>query len=361
MKKILVLCVMIGSIICFNSFKVSAPLTNPTPPSGYTGAPTQNRTCRNCHGDFALNSAGGSVIATGLPVGNYIPGQTYNFSITIKNATVQPTWGFAIKAVVAGTSGTALGTFSTTNPNAIVSSNELKHNNSVGFTGTSYTYDNLKWTAPAAGSPAVSFYMTGVAGDWDGSENGDYVYSSSILNIVLPVVLGDFTGKINGNNVEINWNTYTELNTKNFEIERSFDGTNFEMINSINSANSTTPKNYSYIDVYPKNKQVLYYRLKIVDFDGKFSYSKVIVLKPLTKTYVSSIYSNDGFVNVTMYSSLSQDAIISIYSNDGKKLIEQRQKLFNGENKFSIKNTQNTGIYLIKIICGNFIYSKIIN
>ena len=361
MKKFAVITIIgMVSIIIFNSFK--SPLSNPTPPTGYSGAPTQNRTCRNCHNSFSLNTAGGSIVATGLPSGFYIPGHAYNFTITITNAAITEVWGFEIKAVVTGTSGTALGTFSTTNPNATVSSNELKHNNAVGFHGTSYTYTNLTWTAPSSGTSAVSFYMTGVAGDWDGSESNDYVYSNSIIGIPVPVTLGDFSGKIFENSALIEWNTFTESGSKNFEIERSPDGRKYETIATIASAgNSNSIKNYSYTDnTIPKNVQVIYYRLKMVDTDGKYEFSNVIALKPALPVYISKLYPtlirNDESINISMISNEAINAVISVYSANGIKLFEKAQMLNKGRNDFTINGFKNAdhGIYLLKVNAGSF-------
>ena len=361
MKKLFILLIIgLGAIISSYSFK--SPLKEPTPPSGYSGAPTQSRTCINCHGDFSLNTAGGSVSATGLPTGFYVAGQVYNFSITITNASPMQNWGFEIKAVIAGTSGTALGTFSTTNPNATVVSNELKDNVAVVFNGTSYTYTNLKWTAPSTGSSLVSFYMTGLAGDNDGSEAGDYIYSSTILSVPIPVTLGEIKGKLLESAAIIEWNTYSESGSKQFEVERSSDGRNFKIIQTVSSdGNSNTTKNYSCVDnTLPENESLLYYRLKMVDLDGSFEYSKVIVLRRSLTTYIEKIYptviKKNDIVNLVMISNTAQQAAISIYSFNGQLMYSQSQTLARGKNDLVIRsfNIMNPGMYILKIKAGNF-------
>ena len=360
MKKFIILGITgLLAILSFNSFK--APKSNPDPPSGYTGAPSQNRTCRNCHGDFALNTAGGSVVATGLPTGSYVAGQVYNFTVKITNATPKQIWGFAIKAVVAGT-GTALGTFSTTNPNATVASNELKNTNAATLNGTSYTYTNLRWTAPASGTSVVSFYMTGLAGDNDNSEAGDFVYSNSIISLPLPVALGDITGKLYGNSAIIEWNTFSESGSAYFELERSVDGRNYEVIKMEQGAGaSNTVKYYNYTDNnIPVNKQVLYYRLKMIEQNGKFEYSKVITLKPSVTTYIENVYPSlttlNEMVRVKMISHTEQQAQIIVYSSLGQKMSEQVYKLAKGENIILLNNFSQSGrgVYLVNIKAGGF-------
>ncbi len=72
------------------------------------------------------------------------------------------------------------------------------------------------------------------------------------------------------------WNTASERNNSHFSIERSADGRNFTEIGKINGAGeSSSSKTYTFNDPKPL-KGINYYRLKQVDFDGKFEYSKVV-------------------------------------------------------------------------------------
>ncbi len=366
MKKITLL--LIGgflTLMLFNSFKVR--FSNPTPPSGYTGAPSPARYCTSCHGDFALNPAGGSVTASGLPTGSYAAGQVYNFSITITNATPMALWGFTIKAVIGGSAvSSTLGTFSTTNANTTVVSGELKNTSAVLFTGTSYTYTGLKWTAPASGTSSVSFHMSGVAADNSGDELGDYVYNSSILSVPIPVIMGDINGRLTDKGAMIEWSTYTEVASRSFDIERSEDGINFQTIQSVASAgNSNVVKKYSYQDLHlPSSASILYYRLKMVDLNGKFEYSRVLSLKPSLTTYIGNVFptllSKNDWLHVSMISNIKQEATITIINSNGVKLATQLQQLVKGQNDFMLNGLRmaNTGIYVVNIKAGNFSESR---
>ncbi len=364
MKKNLVILYIIGMtvIVSFNSFRSSrSPLSFDIPPSGYSGAPTQNKTCRNCHSSFSLNTAGGNVNATGLPTGSYIPGHVYNFSVTITNATPMAIWGFELKAVTSGGS-TAIGTFSTTNPNATISSGEIKHNLAISSNGTSFTYNNLSWTAPPTGSSSVSFYMTGVAGNNDGSETSDYVYSNAILNITIPITLGDFSGAIRNNAAILKWETYTESASRQFEVERSTNGINFETIDIVASAgNSSTLKNYYCTDnSLPKNRQTFYFRLNMVDQDGRSEYSKVLVLKRKLDNYVENIYptliKGGDKLHIDVVSNTDQPGEISIYNSIGQKLVTQKEILKSGSNSIILDMSKliGNGIYTVEVRFVNF-------
>ncbi len=366
MKKIIILLVCgFLAIIVLDSFNVR--FKEPIPPTGYTGAPTPARYCTNCHGDFALNPAGGSVTATGLPTGSYGAGQVYNFSITITNATPMAMWGFTIKAVIGGSAtASTLGTFSTTNPNTTVVSGELKNNGAVLVTGTSYTYTGLKWTAPASGTSSVSFHMSGIAADNSGDETGDYCYNSSILSVPIPVTLGDINGRLTDNGALIEWSTYTEVASRSFDIERSVDGLTYQTIQSVASAgNSNSVKKYSYQDLHlPSTASVLYYRLKMVDMNGKFEYSRILSLKPALTTYIDNVFptllSKNDWLHVSIVSNKVQEATISIINSAGVKVATQVQPLVKGQNNFMLNGLRmaNTGIYVVNIKAGNFTESR---
>lgn len=95
---------------------------------------------------------------------------------------------------------------------------------------------------------------------------------------VLPISLTAFNVTKNDNEVSLKWETVSEQNNNGFEIERSTDGRSWNKVAFVSSlgitGNSSAKLSYSYKDVSPING-ISYYRLKQVDFDGKFSYSPV--------------------------------------------------------------------------------------
>jgi len=95
-------------------------------------------------------------------------------------------------------------------------------------------------------------------------------------NFVLPVELISFTAEKKGTGVLLNWKTAQEQNSDHFEIERSTGGNNFITIGKVKAAGNTTAlTSYSFTDQHTFNGINLY-RLKQVDMDEKFDYSKTI-------------------------------------------------------------------------------------
>lgn len=94
--------------------------------------------------------------------------------------------------------------------------------------------------------------------------------------IALPIELVSFTGQKSGQNNELKWTTASELNNDYFTIEKTLDGTNFEVVGIENGAgNSNQYLDYSLID-YDVRNVLNYYRLKQTDFDGKYDFSELI-------------------------------------------------------------------------------------
>jgi hypothetical protein len=194
--KVLTICSL---LIILGTSAIKSVQSSGAAPAGYTGATGNTCNTANCHTGNALNAAGGSVVATGLPTvaGGYTLAKVYSFSLTITHSlSNRKRWGFAIKAINA--SGTAVGTFTTTNINAGVSSGELKHNNAptTSAGANTYTFNNLTWTAPATNTLAdktIRFFIAANAADGSGTA-GDFIYATS-LNVpkAVSMAVNSFT------------------------------------------------------------------------------------------------------------------------------------------------------------------------
>ncbi len=102
---------------------------------------------------------------------------------------------------------------------------------------------------------------------------------------ILPLTLSSFSAeKGKQNTVTLDWQTATERNTHHFDVERSFDGVQFEVIATLKAqGNSEQRIDYQYVDKGEKEKEVAYYRLKFTDSDFRFEYSKLILVHFSTK------------------------------------------------------------------------------
>lgn len=91
----------------------------------------------------------------------------------------------------------------------------------------------------------------------------------------IPVQLSSFIANVSGRDVQLIWTTATEINALSFEIEKNIDGV-WRTIGSVKAAgNSTEIRDYSYSDKN-LNSGKYSYRLRMVDFDGSYDYSKIV-------------------------------------------------------------------------------------
>jgi GEVED domain/Secretion system C-terminal sorting domain len=107
-----------------------------------------------------------------------------------------------------------------------------------------------------------------------GGETEDYT-----LNVlaapVLPIVLSRFEGKNTEGVNQLTWKTESEVNAAYFEVERSVNGQNFDKMTTVKAFGKA---NTYLLDDKNTTQKSLYYRLKMVDNDGTFAYSKIISL-----------------------------------------------------------------------------------
>ena len=145
---------------------------------------------------------------------------------------------------------------------------------------------------------------------------------ASVENAPLPVEMSTFTAKAQGRNILLKWRTETELRNYGFNVERKNKAGVWGKIGFVaGHGNSNVPKDYSFTD---KNEQsgAVCYRLKQLDVDGSYSYSKVVeTLVAIPEHYeLSQNYPNpfnpsttiefmlpvEGMVNITVYNTIGQ-------------------------------------------------------
>ena len=168
------------------------------------------------------------------------------------------------------------------------------------------------------------------------------------------MVLINFTIQKENSGVKLLWQTATEQNTSQFIIEHSTNGESFSSLGIITTTgNSSSIKNYFFTDAQPLTG-TNFYRLKMVDRDGKFTYSNIIAVIIDGKNISFQIFPNPArnilFVQVN---GENENATIQIIDATGKKLKEQKVTL-NGNTSlsFDIKNLPK-GMYNLLLLKKN--------
>jgi glucose/arabinose dehydrogenase len=117
----------------------------------------------------------------------------------------------------------------------------------------------------------------------------------------LPVRLVGFTGALSGNQVTLNWKTALEENLRQFDIEYSLDGAVFNYAGTVQAKQVPTGATYNFSHA-ASNNAVLFYRLKIIEADGTYTYSNIIRMQPdhQIDRLVSPSLITDGIVNLNI-------------------------------------------------------------
>lgn len=180
----------------------------------------------------------------------------------------------------------------------------------------------------------------------------------------LAVKLTSFFATLKNKQGLLNWVTENELNNDHFEIERSEDGVTFSG-RGIVSGNGTTSTThyYNFTDEININASIIYYRLKIVDVDGKISYSKIVAL--LLKGNLKGdiiVYPNpfEYSVKIALNAESDVDAQYRIISFDGKEVLSRKIYLQKGNNIVVINDigAVASGNYLLEVTMGTEKYLK---
>ncbi|MCW3111951.1 MAG: type sorting protein, partial [Segetibacter sp.] len=189
---------------------------------------------------------------------------------------------------------------------------------------------------------------------------GEYhVYTNRDVSglIALPLKLLSFGAKRNSNNITIAWVTTNEVNVKHFAVERSFNGVDFRNIATVTAKNITIqqiPYNYADIDPSAVNSDKnVYYRLKMIDKDGQYSYSNVAVVDASQHHSNLSLYPNPAKgsqVYLTLNEPIRSGTKVKVEDVSGR-LYKNYTISVTGSNKTIPVDVKSlpSGVYIIKV------------
>lgn len=212
-----------------------------------------------------------------------------------------------------------------------------------------------------------SQFTSSVSEYFDGYQLLPRYYASDILPAhSIPVELTSFAATVNGSSVSLKWSTATELNNSGFDLERKSASTSWQKIAFVQGNGTTTqPNSYSFTDRNLADGKYSY-RLKQVDLDGTFEYSKTVAVSIVSNIVnqfeLSQNYPNPfnpsttikftipdaGHVKLTVYNLLGQEVstLVNGFTEAGVHYIN-----------FDASNL-NSGVFLYKIEANGFIQTR---
>ncbi|MCG8327061.1 MAG: hypothetical protein MI974_05215 [Chitinophagales bacterium] len=144
---------------------------------------------------------------------------------------------------------------------------------------------------------------------------------SYTVSVALPITLSSFVADKQNNTTHLHWRTSTEVNNDYMAIERSSDGRTFEEIGRVQGRGTTQiEQSYSFVDEWPL-PGINYYRLRQVDFDGRYEYHETVAVDFSDKTtgkllvYPTQV---DSHLKIVADSEMNKDAQVQVLSTDGK-------------------------------------------
>ncbi len=239
------------------------------------------------------------------------------------------------------------------NPSAAATNNSENHIDNV---------EKVEIKNPTSGTYTIEVSHSGtLAKSLAKTDANDQAFSLIVSgdNTPLPVELTSFNVQtVKNSKVELTWKTATEVNNYGFEVERKLNN-NWEKIGFVNGyGNSNSPKNYSFIDNNLEGNKFVY-RLKQIDIDGTYEFSKEIEIEVIPNKYsLEQNYPNPFNPTTSIRFTLpeSTNAKIVVYDVLGKVVKNLlNEKLEAGYHNVNFDASKlGSGLYIYTLETRNF-------
>jgi Leucine-rich repeat (LRR) protein len=200
------------------------------------------------------------------------------------------------------------------------------------------------------------FVVNAIVTDTAVAERDLVLFSDTVTITSLPVKLLTFTATKQGAQARLQWTTANEENSSYFSVERSKDGSNFNAIGQVNAlGNSSAGKTYSFEDTKLMSG-INYYRLRMVDKDGQYTYSQIRNITNNTAGFAASIYPDpvQSSLNLNFTNDEAMSVQVEIINNEGKVITTQQIEVAAGASTQTINTASlSSGAYYVRCITAN--------
>lgn len=170
--------------------------------------------------------------------------------------------------------------------------------------------------------------------------------STAWSDVSLPVRLKSFTASLSSNQPALKWITADEVNMKEYIVERSSDAKNFTAVARITAKNSTGENNYSYTDMSVLHGTV-WYRINMVDNDGKNTYSNALSLTMKDGLQIKLKTNPVHDKLIVEHSEVYSSAKILIINNSGTIVVNQLLQSGDTETSINVSNLAAGNYYIV--------------
>jgi hypothetical protein len=274
-------------------------------------------------------------------------------------------------------------TFDTPVPDATKTVNRQWTINETAPGGTVATV-RLSWITadqPAGFDPAGSVFILRYNGaSWEsypatvtgtGTLTDPYIASATgivafspfaVSNVsALPLSLLSFNASYADQKVNLAWKTANEVNVNRFEVETSLNGKDFNTVGTVSARNAGATITYSYVHPVRLNGTA-FYRLKMIDKDGSFTYSSVAKLKAASKGdfTIAPNPVKGNTVNLQVEGMAKGSYTVSVFNNIGQQVFTKAISHDGGSATYQLQlpGTVKAGIYNLQLKDGESVINK---
>ena len=207
---------------------------------------------------------------------------------------------------------------------------------------------SLKWNVTEAAGQIITEIAGSIPPEFNELNNID----SLQFAVALPLTLLSFDGSVRGSTAWLQWRTTSEVNLRHFELERSVDGYAFEKIALVKAQNSTGNHTYNQPDSAFSDiaASKIYYRLQMVDEDGRYRYSNIVILNKKPSASIVKVFPNptakDLVVQIASFNKI--DYRLQVTDINGKLCMLRQWKVIIGTQTISLPvQMLPAGVYVL--------------
>jgi hypothetical protein len=306
----------------------------------------------------AKNALGGYLLAVN---GSYAPSYFFTTSVTGLTTNTEYTISFWVYNLCSDcganpSTGGATGTPGVL-PNIAfaISNDDLYNTGELAYTGQ---WIQGSFTFNSGGATTYGLNLRNNAPGGGGNDFAIDDISFSTCLVVLPVTLLNFEGSQEPGGVVLDWQTTNEENTAYYVVERNTGNDQFDSIGRVATTPQATASTYHFTDNSAPQVNQIQYRLRMVNLDGNFTYSPIVVVAgAAVPAQAINLAPNPSHTAATLYlvADAPGTAQISLYSLAGARVQVQTNAISKGQNALPIESIDRLakGIYIVKMVSGN--------
>ena len=211
-------------------------------------------------------------------------------------------------------------------------------------------YTGGSWT-DAGGSPSATGNVTTTGSAISNAVTTFSPFTFGYKSFPLPLKLLSFTAERRAGSTYLNWVTDNEENVSHFDVQRSYDAINYSSIGNVAARNSGAREQYNLEDRSPL-KGFAWYRIRSVDIDGKFSYSRIAVVSELDIKSTSFMVMNPVRSAITVFNKTGAEGQFDyrIFNSAGQLMTRGNVNIANnGGAVLPLPSQTAAGIYILEL------------